>query len=207
MNKRLKLFEEIIKRSESKDWTSAKNEWYFQYIYYASEEQKCLCTQQIHNICVIKNKISGVETEVGNECVKQFLGISTGDNILKSIQHLRNDSCNSLNLHALDYLFENKVINIKDYDFYNGIRSKRNLSQARLKWKLDINQKFLKFTSYDFNKKLQTINNMILTMEEMNQNTDFIKDVRSKFIQYGNLTDNQRDSLNNIYTKFIKKPE
>lgn len=48
---------------------------------------------------------------------------------------------------------------------------------------------------------------MILTMEEMNQNTYFIKDVRNKFIQYGKLTDNQRDSLNNIYTKFIKKPE
>lgn len=34
---------------------------------------------------------------------------------------------------------------------------------------------------------------MILTMEEMNQNTDFIKDVRSKFIQYGYNTPQNSD--------------
>ncbi|WP_353098025.1 hypothetical protein [Empedobacter brevis] len=202
MNKRLKLIEEITQRSESKDWANAKNEWSFLYIYYSKETQKCLCTQQIHNICVIKNKINGVITEVGNECVNQFLGITTGDNIILSIQHLRKDKQNSLNMHALDYLLKNNVITTKDYDFYKNIRLKRNLSQGRLKWKLDINQKFTNFTSYEFTKKLQKINDLIDRMENRNSNTDFIKSVKENFILYGNLTEKQRDALNIIYKQY-----
>ena len=202
MNKRLKLIEEITQRSESKDWKKKKNEWSFLHIYYSDETQQCLCTQQIHNICVIKNKINGVITEVGNKCVNQFLGITTGDNILKSIQHLRKDKQNSLNMFALDYLLKNNVITTKDYDFYKNIRLKRYLSQGRLKWKLDINQKFTNFTSYEFTKKLQKINDLIEKMTVQNHNTDFIKSVKENFISYGKLTEKQRDALNKIYKQY-----
>ncbi|WP_415541326.1 hypothetical protein [Empedobacter stercoris] len=151
---------------------------------------------------MIKNKINGVITEVGNECVNQFLGITTGDNIILSIQHLRKDKQNSLNMYALDYLLKNNVITTKDYDFYKNIRLKRNLSQGRLKWKLDINQKFTNFTSYEFTKKLQKINDLIDRMENRNSNTDFIKSVKENFISYGNLTEKQRDALNIIYKQY-----
>ncbi len=70
------LIEEIISRSHSNDWNSAKNEWSFEYVYQSEEKETCLCGHHpIINICVLKNSINNNETEVGNCCVNKFLGI------------------------------------------------------------------------------------------------------------------------------------
>ena len=49
---------------------------------------------------------------------------------------------------------------------------------------------------------IKTINDLIDRMENQNSNTDFIKSVKENFISYGNLTEKQRDALNNIYKQY-----
>lgn len=82
------LFKEIIALSVANTWDQARLEWSLQEIYFSEEPQTCLCGHvPIIEICTIGNKLSDNCTEVGNCCVKMFLGLPS-DLIFQGVKRI-----------------------------------------------------------------------------------------------------------------------
>jgi len=198
-----KLTEGIIKLSESDFWKFAKNEWAFEYAYYSDDLQRCLCGHYpIKNICVIKNNINKIQTEVGNCCVNKFLGIDDGNKIFTSIKRLKEDSTKSMSLKVLEYLYAKKVLSEFEYKFYLDTIRKRLLSDKQLEIKEKINQKLIDFTSYESNSHFSKINLVFKWAENNNWfDISFINSLKKSCEKKGKLTGNQLKALDNIIKK------
>lgn len=62
--------------SQSDIWDAARLEWNLHEVYEANEPETCLCGHYpIIEICVLKNIINSNFTNVGNCCVKKFIGL------------------------------------------------------------------------------------------------------------------------------------
>lgn len=192
-----KLKEEILALSESKSWSGAKIEWIFESAYQSEEPQYCLCGHfPIINICVINNTTNGNYAEVGNVCINKFLGISDAESILGSITKLKKDITRSMSSDTLQYLFEKDGITDFEYKFYESIHRKRNLSSKQSELKEKINNKLLKFTSYEANSTLNKINKVMRWAEDKPRfDTKFIESLRNAFNRYGGLTTRQETAL------------
>lgn len=198
-----KLISEIIDRSESNNWTDAKFEWDFDYAYYSEELESCLCGHYpIKNICVIKNKMNGTITEVGNCCVNKFLNIDDGNKIFTSIKRLKEDISKSMSTEVLEFMKDKKLLSDFEYGFYQDIIRKRNLSEKQLNIKERINQKLLDFTSYESNSNFTRIN-LVLKWAEQNDwfDTSFIHSLKKSCEKKGKLTTKQEEALENIIKK------
>lgn len=141
------LKERILALSEAKDWDVARKEWYLVDIEESGEAQTCLCGHfPIIDICTILNKVTNNTAEVGNVCVKKFLGIRS-DLIFSALKRIRKDTEKSLNADALAFFRERNVLTRKEYEFLEDIRLKRDLSVRQISWRCDINRKVLAFVA------------------------------------------------------------
>lgn len=150
-----KLQQEIILESNSDNWTEAKLEWGLKSIY-QEEGRECLCGKfPIKNICVLENIYNKKTLEVGNVCVKKFLGINTGQNIFTAINRCYKDLSASMGKEAFHYMiYQSKIMKASndckltawDIKFYENTYSKRKLSGKQNKFRVIINKKFLKYT-------------------------------------------------------------
>ena len=138
------LLNRILEKSHSKVWLEAVKEWEQVDVYEADEPETCLCGHfPIIEVCVIQNKLTKEIENVGNCCVKRFLGLRP-DMIVKSIKKIKEDISLSVNIKTLNYSFKLGYINKKDYDFYADTWRKRVLSGAQEKWRIDINKRIIK---------------------------------------------------------------
>lgn len=141
-----RLTEEILKLSESKEWSKAVKEWKLKEIYLinADEPTTCLCGHYpVYECCIIKNTKNNFEALVGNCCVKKFLGLNS-NSIFISIKKVRQDIDKSFNPDTLRYAFSHYFITEREFSFYKDIMRKRNLSEAQLSYKVDINTRILR---------------------------------------------------------------
>jgi hypothetical protein len=137
------LISGILQLSVSKVWEVAKYEWTLDNIYFAEEPETCLCGQfPIIEVCTIRNKKNGEITEVGNVCVKKFLGLPS-DNIFKAVKKLKADIENSINVPLLEHAYNQSWITDWENNFYTDIIAKRSLSQKQVDIKARINRKIL----------------------------------------------------------------
>lgn len=137
------LKEAILLKSQATDWEVAKKEWKLVHIYEADEPSTCLCGHTpIVEICVLANTITGKRAEVGNSCVKRFLGLRS-DLIFTGIKRIKADISKSLNVDSTVFFFEQGIINDWEYKFQNNTLSKRNLTGKQMEARLKINWKVL----------------------------------------------------------------
>jgi len=181
----------------------AKLEWRFESAYYCEEPQTCLCGHYpIKNVCVIKNKENLTQTEVGNCCIKKFLGLNGGDKIFDSIKKIRLNEEKSMNPETLDYLYQKGGINDFEYNFYVDIINKRKLSDKQLDIKKRINQKLLRFTIYETNSHFSLIKSVLKWAQDNTwYNTGFVLSLKSHCEKNGKLTDRQKECLDDIMRK------
>lgn len=136
-----KLTAEIIARSKAKTWDLAKTEWSLAEVYEAEEPDTCLCGHfPIIEICTLKNRVTGQTADVGNCCVKRFIGLPS-DKIFQAVKRVRKDTSKSLNGEAISHAFEKRWINEWERDFYLRIMRKRVLSSKQSEKKIQINEK------------------------------------------------------------------
>jgi hypothetical protein len=198
-----RLTDEIIALSNSKDWDNAKLEWNFEYAYQNPNFQSCLCGHYpIKNICVIKNLKNSSKTEIGNCCVKKFLGILEGDNFFNSIKKIKIDLSKRMHKDVLYYLYEKKVLNQFEYEFYMDTIRKIKLSEKQLAIRVRINQKFIDFSSNESNSSFDKINK-VLEWAKKNEwfSIDFIESLNNNCTKYGKLSPKQLVALDNIIKK------
>ena len=137
------LKERILAMSQATDWEVARKEWGLVGIHDGDEPETCLCGHfPIIEICHIHNRVTGKSTDVGNRCVKRFLGFRS-DLIFAAIKRIRKDPTKALNANAVAYFHERRLLNAWEYGFLQSTMRKRNLSAAQLATRLKINQKVL----------------------------------------------------------------
>lgn len=111
------LKSEILARSKAQDWAVAKKEWKLVAVSEADEPETCLCGHTpIIELCRIRNSVTGNSVEVGNVCVKRFLGLRS-DLIFQSIKRIRKDPDKGLNADATAFFYEQGIINNWEYKF------------------------------------------------------------------------------------------
>ena len=139
------LKEAILSRSAAQEWEIAKKEWKLVRIYEADEPDTCLCGHTpIMEICVLANTLNGNLAEVGNRCVKRFLGLRS-DLIFAGIKRIRTDLAKSLNPDSTVFFYEQGIINKWEYDFQSDTHLKRNLSDKQMETRQKINRKVLAY--------------------------------------------------------------
>lgn len=133
----------ILPLSHAKDWEVAKKEWKLVGVTEASEPETCPCGHTpIIDLCEITNQITGKSIEVGNVCVKRFLGFRS-DLIFASIKRIKKDIYKSIGADAAAFFYQKGVINGWEYDFQQDTMRKRNLSFGQRSKRAQINEKIL----------------------------------------------------------------
>jgi hypothetical protein len=134
---------EILARSRATDWELAKSEWYLVSISEADEPETCLCSHfPIVELCTIANRLTQVQVDVGNVCVKRFLGFRS-DLVFAAIKRIRADISRSINVDAAVLFHERGIINSWEYGFQQSTMSKRSLTDKQLQTRITINKKIL----------------------------------------------------------------
>jgi hypothetical protein len=134
----------ILALSEASDWEVARKEWSLVAVHEADEPQTCLCGHYpIIEICGISNRITMKNTEVGNRCVRRFLGIRS-DLIFAGIRKIQKDITKNLNADAITFFRQRGLLTAWEYGFLQDTMRKRRLSEAQLASRQRINEKVLK---------------------------------------------------------------
>lgn len=137
------LKKRILALSDAKDWETARKEWSLVGVYDADEPDTCQCGHYpIVEICQIRNRVTTVSTEVGNRCVKRFLGLRS-DLIFTALKRIKRDSTKSLNADALAFFRERKLLTAWEYEFSQDTMRMRALSAAQQRTRININLKVL----------------------------------------------------------------
>ncbi|MGI9392982.1 MAG: hypothetical protein ACR2N8_05550 [Parvibaculales bacterium] len=140
-----RLQAEIFALSEAKnDWDAARKEWALAHIEFVDEPETCLCGHHpIREVCTIKNHITQNSTEVGNVCVKRFLGIRS-DLVFTAIKRIEKDKEKSLNTAAVEFFKEKGLLTDWEYDFLQSTLRKRSMSPKQMAVRQKINHKVLR---------------------------------------------------------------
>ena len=139
----IRLRQAILARSQASDWETARKEWGLVTIFEAGEPETCLCGHYpIIDICEIANRLTKRNAEVGNCCVKRFLGLRS-DLIFTGLKRIRKDLDKSLNADAIAYFREKGVLDDWEYGFLQNTMRKRSLSFAQAEKRRGINRKVL----------------------------------------------------------------
>jgi hypothetical protein len=137
------LKEHILSLSKAAVWEVAVKEWSLTGIHEADEPESCPCGHfPILEICAIHNRVTGHSTEVGNICVKRFLGLRS-DLIFAAIKRIRKDPDKSLNADAISFFYERGVINEWEFNFCEDTMRLRRLTAPQLGKRRAISQKVL----------------------------------------------------------------
>lgn len=137
-----KLTEEIISRSNTLKWDSAKLEWSLAEVCEVEKPETCLCGHfPIVELCVLQNRVNGNVAIVGNHCVKKFLGLGS-DKIFQAIKRVRKDRERALNAESIEYGHGKGWISDWEKKFYLDTMRKRKLSAKQRSKRVQINEKF-----------------------------------------------------------------
>jgi len=132
----------ILPLSEADDFNIARDEWKLVDVAMHDEFDNCPCGKDIKELCYIQNQINGNKTYVGNVCVNNFIGISTG-NLFAGLKRIALDETANPNEDLIDHAYELGYIFENEYKFLMETRRKRKLSPKQLAWKLKINRRII----------------------------------------------------------------
>jgi hypothetical protein len=141
------LSSHILSLSISPIWEIARREWTLVGVYMSETAERCHCTQYpIYEICTIRNLKNGNETDVGNVCVKQFVGIDS-DPVFTCLRRIRGDICRPLGARAIEFFHEDGTLTDWEAGFLADTLRKRNLSHKQVQMRVKLNQKILSAAS------------------------------------------------------------
>ena len=137
------LEEALLPLSKASTWREARQEWILRSIFRQDSPQTCPCGHfPIYEICVLVNRHTRNTAEVGNVCVKKFLGIRS-DRIFLGLRTALLDIEKAMTREAIEHAHAQSWITNRQYTFYIETIRKRLLSQAQLNWRVAINRRVL----------------------------------------------------------------
>jgi hypothetical protein len=143
LSRRFRLIEEIVRLSQAATWEEAKLEWQLADVYQVSEPETCLCGHfPINEVCVLRNIGNGATTEVGNVCVKKFLGLPS-EAVFRGLRRIAEDKTKALSAELTKHAHARGWINDWEATFCTDTIRTRKLSTAQRRTRVQINQKVL----------------------------------------------------------------
>lgn len=137
------LSEHIVKFSVSNDFITAKEEWQLDHIKITKEFGKCPCGHAIKEHCYIRNNLNNNMTHVGNECIKKFMKMDTG-NLFSGLHRINKNQTTKPNSAVIDYAYGRGYLQENQHQFLQQIKSKRRqLTDKQKEWLQFINNKIL----------------------------------------------------------------
>lgn len=140
------LKETLINNSISKTFDDALNEWTEIDRYYVTTDgYQCICGKpNIHELCIIKNILSGVKLTIGNCCIDYFYDTDS-KHFFRALAKISNDRASSANKAHINFARNQKVFDKWEFTFYLNIWRKHNksLSPKQLARKQYLNEKLL----------------------------------------------------------------
>lgn len=134
----------IIERSVAQDWPTARLEWDLETIFREEEFQTCACGHYpIIEICQLRNRRNRQLIEVGNVCVKKFMGMPS-NRIFDGFRRIAKDHEKALNEAASDYAFRKGWVTEWERKFLSNTARLRNLSGKQLAKRIEINTRVLR---------------------------------------------------------------
>ena len=134
---------EILELSESKSWHQARSEWTLAEVRHVDDPETCLCGHfPIIEICSIKNRLNGRVAEVGNICVKKFMGLPS-HKIFDCLRRISKDVTKGLNGETVEYAYGKNLISDWEKDFSFNTGKKRVLSDKQAVVREKINRKII----------------------------------------------------------------
>lgn len=140
------LKEILIKESVSDTFEDALNEWSEIDRYFViNDGYKCTCGKpNIHELCIIKNILTGIELTLGNCCIDR---ISSSDSrfFFKALAKISNDRLRSANKALINFAHKQNVFDPWEFAFYSNIwrRQNKTLTPKQLARKKYLNEKLL----------------------------------------------------------------
>lgn len=133
----------ILNLSRALDWEVARKEWALVHVFEVDEPETCVCGHfPIIEICTIFNRITKKHAEVGNRCVRRFLGFRS-DLIFDAIKRIRHDGTKSLNADAIAFFADRGVFNSWEYRFLQDTMRERSLTPRQRSARQELNKKVL----------------------------------------------------------------
>jgi hypothetical protein len=140
------LAQAMLPLSVANSWQEAKLEWALAEVYRQDEPDTCLCGHfPINEICVLQNKKNGNRAEVGNVCVKKFLGLPS-DRIFQAIRRVAEDPARALNAETILHAHQRGWISDWERTFYLDTVRKRVLTEKQAAKRLEVNNRILRAT-------------------------------------------------------------
>lgn len=137
------LRDAITKLSRGSEWEVVKREWKLVGVTESEEPETCPCGHfPIIELCTIYNIIMGHSIDVGNVCVKRFLGLQS-DLIFRALKRIRKDTSKSLGADATAFFYSLGIINSWEYSFQQSTMRKRNVTFKQMQTRKSINEKVL----------------------------------------------------------------
>ena len=138
-----KLAKEIIARSDSKDWDSARAEWALIEVYDVDGPETCLCGHfPIHRICILQRRGTPREVTVGRCCVKLFIDPDV-DKVTQACQALWENIDRAVSGSVVVWLHGRGMISDWEQDFYLSTWRKRILTAPQRAKRRQVNEKIL----------------------------------------------------------------
>lgn len=133
----------IIEQSVSHDWPTARLEWDLETIFREEEFQACACGHYpIIEICQLRNRANRQIIEVGNVCVKKFMGIPS-NRIFDGFRRIAKAEDKALNGAASDYAFRKGWVTEWEHKFLSNTARTRLLSDKQRAKRIEINKRVL----------------------------------------------------------------
>lgn len=142
---RKKLEEEILKHSKAKNIEEAKTEWRVLEIRYNEKPLECLCWQKnIKNIWLIRNKETGEEFILWENCIDYFLNQDYSF-FFNDIKKIAKDITKAVSTDTLHYCMEKWFIYSNDICFYETFSKCRKIENLpyQLEVRKQINREIL----------------------------------------------------------------
>ncbi len=136
----------ITQLSVEDNFEDALDEWRETDRYFISNDgEYCICGKKnIHELCIIRNIVTGVTLTVGNCCINHFC--ETDSRLFfNALRKIDKDITRSANQSLILFAFVNMVFSREEYVFYSEIWRKRSgsLTPEQADRKIQLNQKLL----------------------------------------------------------------
>ena len=149
MNNFETLVREVLKRSRSKNYIFAFQEWQEVRTYKIDEEEgkeTCLCGKHpISEVFVLSNIYTGEEIIIGNVCIRRFKDGEVLEKLFTDYKKVRRDINKRLSQSTIDYMRDKKVPGFQSYNFYSSRRGRKiiTLRETELSLIIKVNKMFI----------------------------------------------------------------
>jgi hypothetical protein len=123
----------LIESSKDETYNKAIEEWELDHVYECEQygDENCVCTHEIQEVYVVRNKINGNKLNIGNCCISKF-NIAGGKDTVKAINSLKKDK---LNRPLILLAYKRDLIDEWSKDFLLDIKRKKLLTEKQHYWK------------------------------------------------------------------------